>query len=68
MSIVYLLFRKIVKQSDYERINEYRRHVTLKTLVDDKIVEVHIDSVTEYYAIIKEFVKYISDLINGEND
>jgi hypothetical protein len=60
---LYLLFRKIVK-ADYERFNEYRRHVTLKTIIDNKDIEIKIDNVTEYYAIIKEFVKYIDNLIN----
>ena len=60
---LYLLFRKIVK-TDYERFNEYRRHVTLKTMIDNRDVEIKIDNVTEYYNIIKEFVKYIDNLIN----
>jgi len=60
---LYLLFRKIVK-ADYERFNEYRRHVTLKTIIDNKDIEIKIDNVTDYYNIIKEFVKYIDSLIN----
>ncbi len=60
---LYLLFRKIVK-ADYERFNEYRRHVTLKTMVDNRDIEIKIDNITEYYNIIKEFVKYIDNLIN----
>lgn len=59
---LYLLFRKIIK-ADYERLNEYRRHVTLKTMIDDNTIEIKIDNVTEYYTIIKEFVKYIDNLI-----
>lgn len=59
---LYLLFRKIIK-ADYERLNEYRRHVTLKTMIDDETIEIKIDNVTEYYTIIKEFVKYIDNLI-----
>lgn len=61
---LYLLFRKVVK-SNHERFNEYRRHVTLKTLVDNKEIELNIDNLTEYYNIIKEFTKYINDLIKG---
>ena len=64
---LYLLFRKILKM-DYERINEYRRHVTLKTLVEDKDVEVNIDNLTEYYNIIKEFVKYINNIVSEIED
>ena len=59
---LYLMFRKIVN-ADYERFNEYRRHVTLKTKVDKETIEIKIDNVTEYYTIIKEFVKYIDNLI-----
>jgi len=50
---LYLLFRKIVK-ADYKRFNEYRRHVTLKTIIDNEEVDIKIDNVTEYYTIIKE--------------
>jgi hypothetical protein len=60
---LYLLFRKLVK-ADYERFNEYRRHVTLKTVIDKRDIEIKIDNVTEYYNIIKEFVKYIDNLVN----
>ena len=59
---MYLLFRKIIKV-DYERLNEYRRHVTLKTMIEKQVIEIKIDNVTEYYTIIKEFVKYIDNLI-----
>lgn len=59
---LYLLFRKIIK-ADHERLNEYRRHVTLKTMIEDNTIEIKIDHVTEYYTIIKEFVKYIDNLI-----
>lgn len=59
---LYLLFRKVVK-SEHERINEYRRHVALKTLVENKEIELNIDNLTEYYNLIKEFIKYIDDLI-----
>ena len=59
---LYLLFRKIVK-ADYARFNEYRRHVMLKTIIDNKDIEIKIDNVTEYYVVIKEFVKYIDNLI-----
>lgn len=59
---LYLLYRKIIK-ADYERLNEYRRHVTLKTLIENKLIEIKIDNVTEYYNVIKEFTKYIENLI-----
>jgi hypothetical protein len=56
----YLLLRKITK-ADYESENEYRRHVTMKANVDERIVNVNIDEVTEYYKKAKDFVSYIEE-------
>jgi hypothetical protein len=54
----YLFFRKI-KRSNYEKSNEFRRHVTLSALIEGKVVELNIDSMTEDYHRIS---KYIEDL------
>ncbi|MBR9690283.1 hypothetical protein GOV08_01225 [Candidatus Woesearchaeota archaeon] len=62
---LYQMFKKIVKAPEVKRINEYRRHVTLRTEIDRTKVEIHIDNITEYYNIIKEFVVYINNLVSG---
>lgn len=54
----YLLFRKLIR-SNYEKRNEFRRHVTMSTIVDGNLVEVTIDSVTEDFHAIKDFVEYV---------
>ncbi len=61
----YLLFRKITK-AKYERLNEFRRHVTLKTKIDGKDVEINIDNLTEYYAQMKDFLNHIRELTNNK--
>lgn len=61
----YLLLRKL-SRAKYKRINEFRRHVTMVADVDGKTVEVHIDSVTEYYHDAKEYLEYIQKLKEGD--
>jgi hypothetical protein len=56
----YILLRKITK-AEYESENEYRRHVTMKANVDEKIIDINIDEVTEYYKKAKDFVSYIEE-------
>jgi hypothetical protein len=55
---LYALMRKIVKTNP-KKEQEFRRHVTLRTLVDGKEVAVDIDKVTEYYGLMKEFYEWI---------
>ncbi|MFH0870008.1 MAG: hypothetical protein V1866_03040 [archaeon] len=59
----YSLMRKIVKTNP-KREQEFRRHVTLRTMVDDKEITVDIDKVTEYYAMMKEFFEWVEAKIN----
>ncbi|MBN2421756.1 hypothetical protein JXB41_00895 [Candidatus Woesearchaeota archaeon] len=62
----YLLFRKLLR-TDFKRQNEYRRHVTMSTVVDEQNIEINIDNITEMYHSIKKFIDFIHILIN-END
>ena len=55
---LYALMRKVVKTSP-KKEQEFRRHVTLRTMVDGKEVTVDIDKVTEYYGMMKEFYEWI---------
>ena len=59
---LYLRMRKLLK-TDYQRINEYRRHVTMKGIVEDKEMVINIDLVTEYYEEIKELFKKVKALV-----
>jgi hypothetical protein len=56
----YILYRKLMN-SKYKAINEYRRHVAMVSEIDDNSVEVNIDNISEYYQLMKEFVKYVED-------
>tara|TARA_Y100000031_G_scaffold115297_1_gene127630 strand:- start:1496 stop:1972 length:477 start_codon:yes stop_codon:yes gene_type:complete len=59
---LYTLFRQVLK-SNPERINEYRRHVTLITFVHGNEIQIHIDNITDYFHIQKDFYNYISQLV-----
>lgn len=64
----YLLLRKIIR-SRYAKREEYRRHVTMiSTLDDGEIKEVDIDRLREYYEKGKSFLKFVENMILGEND
>ena len=60
---LYALMRKVVKTHP-KKEQEFRRHVTARTVVDGKPVEISIDVVTEYYAVMKEFYDWIEKKIH----
>jgi hypothetical protein len=60
---LYALMRKIVKTHP-KKEQEFRRHVTLRTMVDNKEVVVDIDIITAYYDSMKEFFEWIDQKIN----
>jgi len=60
---MYFLLRKIHKTNP-KKEQEFRRHVTLRIIIDDKEVSVDIDKATEYYNMLKEFYEWIDLKIN----
>lgn len=56
----YLLYRKLRRVKNVEKSNEYRRHVTMRAIVDNTIVELNIDNITEQYHDAKKFLEYIT--------
>ncbi|MBU1199464.1 MAG: hypothetical protein KKF46_05525 [Nanoarchaeota archaeon] len=62
---LYFLFRKIVKTNP-KKEQEFRRHVTLRTIIDNEKVFINIDNATEYYHMIKEFYNWVEAKINEE--
>jgi hypothetical protein len=60
---LYSLLRKIHKTNP-KKEQEFRRHVTLRTIIDDKEIAVDIDKATEYYNALKEFYDWIDVKIN----
>jgi len=59
----YLLLRQIMRL-EYDKINEYRRHVGMIVKVDDKEMIMNIDEVTEYYKKAKDLIEYIEKTYN----
>jgi len=63
--VTYLLFRKL-KNVEYEKSEEFRRHVTMTSEIDGKTIKLDIDSISDYYKQIQNFIKYIDELIYNE--
>lgn len=58
---LYFFLRKILKAAP-QRENEYRRHVTLITVLDGKEEIINIDIITKYYHFQKEFLQYLEQM------
>ena len=56
---LYLLLRKLLRAKHIERENEYRRHVTMKTVIDGREEIVNIDIVTNYFIFQREFLDHL---------
>jgi hypothetical protein len=61
---LYFLLRKIHKSVPTKKEQEFRRHVTLRSIIDGKEVHVDIDIATEYYNTIKAFYEWVEQKIN----
>ena len=65
---LYLRLRKIIK-AKYSKREEYRRHVTMVSTIDDgEIVEVSIDVLKDYYEAAKNFINYVERIIEGKEE
>ncbi len=58
----YLLFRKL-RRAHYEKRNEFRRHVTMSSIIDGKLIEINIDNITEDYHNLQNFIEFVQKLI-----
>ncbi|MFH2028213.1 MAG: hypothetical protein ABIJ08_03680 [Nanoarchaeota archaeon] len=64
----YTFLRKIIR-AEYAKREEYRRHVTMITNLDDgNTVEINIDILNDYYDRIKKFLHYAVNLLAGEKN
>ncbi len=61
----YLIFRKL-RRAKYGKRNEFRRHVTMSSIIDGQVVEVHIDNITEDYHNLHDFIEFIQKMIEEE--
>ncbi|USN45814.1 MAG: hypothetical protein H6502_01635 [Candidatus Woesearchaeota archaeon] len=62
---LYFLLRKLIRTNP-EREQEYRRHVTLRTIVEGHEEAVTIDVLTEWYYFITDFYKHVELIIMPE--
>lgn len=65
---LFFLIRKLHKAQSPEKEQEYRRHVTMRTMIDGREEIVNIDIITQYYHFQREFYKRVQSLINAEED
>lgn len=63
--MLYLLLRKLLRARNIERENEYRRHVTMKTIIEGREEIVNIDIITNYYLYLREFIIHSKSIIEG---
>lgn len=63
---LYLLERKLLRAKNVERENEYRRHVTMKTVVEGREEIVNIDIITNYYLYQRDFLVHVRTIIEGK--
>lgn len=63
---LYLLLRKLLRAKGVERENEYRRHVTMKTVIDGREEIVNIDIITNYYLFQREFLDHLHKFMGVE--
>ena len=59
----YLLLRKL-RRANYERSSEFRRHVTMTALVEGKVIKVDIDTITEDFHSLRDFIDYVEKKIS----
>ncbi len=65
---LYLLLRKMLRAKNIERENEYRRHVTMKTIIDGREEIVNIDIITNYYLFQREFVQKVQKVLGVKSE
>ncbi len=54
----YLMFRKL-RRCEYSKSSEFRRHVTLTTVIDGQEIKVDIDNITEDFHELKKVIEYV---------
>jgi len=62
----FLWLRQIIKSPIEQKLNEYRRHVTLVTRYEGEPVHVKIETVEEFYHRTKQFINDLATELYGE--
>jgi len=60
--------RKLNKAEVKQRLNEYRKHLTLVTDIDGKEVKIKVEDIIEYYEKVKDFLKVVNKYVHGDDD
>ena len=66
--IEYYLFLRKLSRSEYEKINEFRRHVTMIADVGGKTYNIDIDTISEYNTKTKKYIEQIENIIKGTTE
>ena len=65
----FYIFLRSINRAEFDRRNEFRRHVTMITyLENDEIIDIKLDDISEYQEKIKEFVSYSEKLVGGKEE
>lgn len=62
---LYALLRKLMRMP-YAKREEYRRHVTMISDIEEKKIETDIDILGEYYDKTKEFLLFVEETIRSK--
>ena len=65
---LYFMLRKIFRAKIHEKTQEYRRHVTMKVMVDNREEIINIDIITQYYLFQNDMFNKIKNLIIPPED
>jgi hypothetical protein len=63
----FMRLRKISK-ADFTRACEFRRHVTMTVVVNEEVIKVDIDNITEYFKRAKEFFAHVQDIVEPKKE
>lgn len=65
---LYLFFRRLMREKKYDKAREYRRHVTMTTIINEDVVEINIDKIHEYFDKIREYIEHVEKIISGKDE
>lgn len=64
---LFFLLRKLHRSPNPGKEQEFRRHVTMRTIIDGREEIVNIDIITNYYHFQQEFYKRVESLIRAQD-
>lgn len=60
--------RKLNKAEIKQRLNEFRKHVTLVTDIDGKEIKIKVEDIIGYYEKVRDFLKVINQQVHGDDE